>query len=245
MKTKPHVLVVDDDPEIAALLSDYLSQHDCRVFIAASGQQMWAELAKTTIDLIVLDVMLPGDDGLTLCRQLREKHVLPILMLSAAGDETDRVVGLEMGADDYLAKPFSPRELLARVKALLRRTQSAGPARLSAHANMTRLPFLRFLSWQLDCNRRCLLDAGGLTVSLSTAEYELLLAFVENPRRVLTRDQLLDLTQGRQANPFDRAIDVQISRLRKKIEKDPKEPKIIKTIRGGGYEFNADVEREK
>jgi len=190
------------------------------------------------IDLIVLDIMLPGKDGLAICRELRASSDLPIIMLTAVGEETDRIVGLEIGADDYLAKPFNPRELLARVRALLRRT-SAAPRRPDDSENAS----LCFAGWTLDLRRRQLLSPEGSLVTLSTGEYELLRAFTEHPQRTLTRDQLLDLARGRSPVPFDRSIDVQVSRLRRKIEADPRMPTIITTVRGDGYLFTAPVER--
>lgn len=236
-----HILIVDDDPQIRSLVSDYLVQHGFRVSTARDGAAMWRELKKAEFDLVVLDIMLPGDDGLTLCRKLRETSDVLIVMLSAVGEETDRVVGLEVGADDYVAKPFSPRELLARIKALKRRTE--GPLAEKRKARrLAALPVIRFNQWQLDPNKRRLIAPDGVTVPLSTAEYELLQAFLDNPGRILTRDQLLDITKGREAQPFDRTIDVQVARLRKKIEEDPKQPKILQTVRGGGYQFIADVE---
>lgn len=240
MHSKPHILIVDDDPQIGELLSEYLQKHHYRVSLAKDGHAMWRELKKAQMDLIVLDVMLPGEDGFTLCRKVRDEASTPIIMLSAVGEETDRVAGLEVGADDYLAKPFSPRELLARIKALLRRSSGELGTQRKA-AKIASLPVLKFSDWQLDQNKRRLLAPDGVVVPLSAAEYELLLAFLENPHRVLTRDQLLDLTRGRESGPFDRTIDVQVARLRKKIELDPKAPALILTVRGGGYQFNADV----
>lgn len=243
MQTKPHILVVDDDPQIGDLLEDYLQQHGYRVTSVRDGRQMWQALKKYQIDLVVLDVMLPGEDGLSLCRQLREQSAVIIIMLSAVGQETDRVVGLEVGADDYLAKPFSPRELLARIKALVRRT--SGPLAQKRKANqIAQMPNIRFMDWMLDQNKRRLIAPDGVIVPLSSGEYELLLAFLENPKRILSRDQLLDITRGREGAPFDRTIDVQVARLRKKIELDPKDPKIIITVRGGGYQFMAQVSHE-
>lgn len=235
-----HILVVDDDSEIRDLLSDYLQQHNFRISTARNGDEMWRILKKTQIDLVVLDIMLPGDDGLTLCRKLRQDSDVMIVMLSAIGEETDRVIGLEVGADDYLAKPFSPRELLARIKALTRRTTGPLAAKRNAR-RLAELPLISFNDWQLDQNKRRLVAPDGVTVPLSTAEYELLIAFLENPNRVLNRDQLLDLTKGREGQPFDRTIDVQVARLRKKIEEDPKNPQILQTIRGGGYQFKANI----
>lgn len=241
MSQKPNILIVDDDPQICDLLADYLSKHGYRVCVAKNGREMYREMEKVKMDLVVLDVMLPGDDGLILCRKLRETSDVSIIMLSAVAEETDRIVGLEVGADDYLSKPFSPRELLARIKALLRR--SAGAVKSGRHVQkVATIPNICFLSWALDCNRRRLIAPDDVTVPLSSGEYELLLAFVENPKRTLTRDQLLDLTQGREATAFDRSIDVQVARLRKKIERDPKHPRIIITVRGGGYQFDTDVE---
>lgn len=235
---KWHILIVDDDPEICELVSDYLQQHGYRVSTAHNGIEMQRLLKKFTIDLVVLDVMLPGEDGLSLCRKLRETSNVFIIILSAIGEEVDRIIGLEIGADDYLAKPFSPRELLAHIKALARRTNS----RLNLNTkSIINLPNLKFLEWALDQNKRRLIAPDGVMVPLSAGEYELLVAFLENPHRTLSRDQLLDITRGREALPFDRTIDVQVARLRKKIENDPKNPQIILTVRGGGYQFNADV----
>lgn len=240
MIRKQHILIVDDDPEIGALLSDYLHKYDYRVSLAKEGGQMWRKLQESKVDLIILDVMLPGEDGISLCRQLRDSSDISIIMLSAVDGEADRVAGLEVGADDYLTKPFSPRELLARMKALLRRSTGVlGKQR--QEAALASLPNLEFSGWSLDQKKRRLLDPDGVTVPLSNSEYELLLAFIEHPHRVLTRDQLLDLTKGKAASPFDRSIDVQVGRLRKKIESSPKNPDIILTVRGGGYQFNATV----
>lgn len=236
-KQSPHILVVDDDIEICQLLTDYLKKHELQVTTAHNGQQMHRALSQHAIDLIVLDVMLPGDDGLTLCKQLIQEHHLPILIISAQGDDTDRIVGLEVGADDYLPKPFNPRELLARIKALLRHQQKAQSAG-SAH---NRIPLLQFNQWSLDPNRRVLINPNNIHVSLTQGEYALLLVLLEHPNRVLTRNQLLELTHGREAGPYDRTIDVQIGRLRKKLELDPKDPSLIKTIRGGGYQLCCDV----
>jgi two-component system, OmpR family, response regulator len=235
-----HILVVDDDPQIGDLLRDYLHKHGFRVSVAADGHAMKKIMKQYSIDLVVLDIMLPGADGISLCRDLRQTSDLPIIMLSAAGDESDRVVGLEVGADDYLAKPFSARELLARIKALIRR--ASGPiAENRQRSRLARLPLLSFGDWGLDQNKRVLIDSAGVSIALCAAEYDLLLAFLEHPGRTLTRDQLLDITRGRQANAFDRTIDVQVARLRKKLEVDPKSPEIIVTVRGGGYQFNAAV----
>ncbi|MGL6411948.1 response regulator [Aeromonas veronii] len=231
-----HILVVDDHSEIRDLLKRFLEQHGLRVSCARDGKEMKRLLEEREFDLLVLDLMMPGEDGLTLCRELRVKSNLPIIMLTAMGEETDRIIGLEMGADDYLAKPFNPRELLARIKAVMRRTQADTQP---AAETLTR--DLRFDRWQLDVNRRELVDEDGVGLSLSTAEFDLLKVFLERPQRVLSRDQLLDLARGREAVAFDRAIDTLVSRLRRKLERDPKNPELIKTIWGGGYMFSADV----
>ncbi|EKP0309654.1 response regulator [Aeromonas veronii] len=231
-----HILVVDDHSEIRDLLKRFLEQHGLRVSCARDGKEMKRLLEEREFDLLVLDLMMPGEDGLSLCRELRVKSNLPIIMLTAMGEETDRIIGLEMGADDYLAKPFNPRELLARIKAVMRRTQ-ADPQPTAE--TLTR--DLRFDRWLLDVNRRELVDEDGVGLSLSTAEFDLLKVFLERPQRVLSRDQLLDLARGREAVAFDRAIDTLVSRLRRKLERDPKNPELIKTIWGGGYMFSADV----
>ncbi len=239
MENKEHILVVDDHDEIRDLLGQYLTRHGMRVTLALDGITMRQKLEQhSDIDLIVLDLMMPGEDGLSLCRHVRSIDGPPIIMLTAMGEEADRIVGLEMGADDYLAKPFSPRELLARVKAVLRRSSRA-PRQESESPASGRL---RFEHWTLDNNLRQLEDENELVIPLSTAEYRLLSAFTSNPRRVLSRNQLLDITQGREAMPFDRSIDNQVSRLRRKVEQDPKNPTLIKTVWGGGYMFTAEVE---
>ncbi len=239
MNATPHLLLVDDDREIRDLVSRFFATHGYKVVAAADSGAMEAALAIGRFDLVILDLMLPGKSGLELCRDLRAKSTIPILMLTAMGDETDRIVGLEMGADDYLAKPFNPRELLARVRAILRRATL--PA-ASGHKTAATVKLLRFAGWSLDLGRRRLEAPDGLAVDLTTGEYELLIAFAERPRRVLTRNQLLDLARGREATPFDRAIDVQVSRIRRKIESDPKAPEIIITVRGDGYMFTPEVE---
>lgn len=226
---KAHILVVDDDPALCELLSDYLGESGYAVATAADGNAMRRELARGMPDAIVLDLMLPGEDGLALARELRSRSDVPILMLSARGEEIDRVVGLEVGADDYLAKPFSPRELLARLRALLRRTHplSAGtPAGMPAFG-----PFV------LDVGARRLLRDGE-ELRLTGAEFDLLRVLVERPNRVLTRDVLVDLLKGYDRDPFDRSIDIRVTRLRKKIEADPAAPAYIRTVRGEGYLFN-------
>jgi two-component system OmpR family response regulator len=240
MQGAPHILIVDDHREIRELVARVLSKEGFRVSAAADGRAMHKALADGRIDLILLDLMLPGEDGLSLCRGLRAQSDIPIIMLTAKGDEVDRVIGLEMGADDYLPKPFGSRELIARIKAVLRR---GGHERAEA-GPVAKPKFYRFDRWTLDAGARALLRDDGVTISLSTGEYDLLLALVERPQRVLSRDQLLDLARGRSASAFDRAIDTQISRLRKKIEADPSEPTIIKTVWGGGYTLTPPVSVE-
>ena len=235
----PHLLVVDDDREIRSLVAQFLTKHGFRVTGVKDGAEMLRTLDGARVDLIVLDLMLPGEDGLSLCRRLRATAATaqtPVIMLTAMGEETDRIVGLEMGADDYLAKPFSPRELLARIKAVLRRASAPPVAGTSSGGTV-----LRFEGWSLDVTKRELRSPDGVLVQLSAGEYDLLVAFAEHPQRVLNRDQLLDLARGRSAVPFDRSVDVQVSRLRRKIEPDPAEPTLIKTVRGGGYLFTPTV----
>jgi two-component system OmpR family response regulator len=237
-EVSPHLLIVDDDREIRDLLSRFLTKHGCRVTTARDGREMNRAIADWSIDLVVLDLMLPGSDGLTLCRELRSDSDVPVIMLTAMGEETDRIVGLEMGADDYLAKPFNPRELLARVKAVLRRRDPLHRA--------TRDPdheAVHFGGWELDMATRVLRNPDGAVVDLTAGEFELLSVFALHSRRVLSRDQILDMTRGRSAAPFDRSVDVQVGRLRRKIEPDPGKPLLIKTVRGGGYVFTPAVER--
>lgn len=245
MASTSHILIVDDDREIRDLLGRFLVKHGFRITAVVDGREMWKALADMAIDLIVLDVMLPGEDGLALCRHLRSRSSLPVIMLTAMGDEVDRIVGLEMGADDYLVKPFNPRELLARIKAVLRRTAAMAPAATeqpAAGGSGGRV--LTFDGWSLRFDQRTLTSPQGLLVPLSTGEFDLLAAFASHPQRILSRDQLLDLARGRDAQPFDRSIDVQVSRLRRKIETDPSDPALIKTVRGGGYLFAPRVERQ-
>ncbi len=238
MQQAAHILIVDDHREIRELVSRVLSKEGFRVSAAADGRAMRKVLADARIDLILLDLMLPGEDGLSLCRALRAESDIPIIMLTAKGDEVDRVIGLEMGADDYLPKPFGSRELVARIRAVLRRGRSAPSEAVQRSSRY------RFDQWVLDVGARELIRGDGVTVSLSTGEYDLLLALLEHPQRVLSRDQLLDLARGRSASAFDRSIDTQVSRLRKKIEADPGDPKIIKTVWGGGYTLTTPVSRE-
>lgn len=235
-----HILIVDDDREIRELVSSYLKKNGLRTTVAADGRQMRTFLEGNAVDLVVLDLMMPGDDGLVLCRELRAgKHkATPILMLTARDDEMDRIIGLEMGADDYLPKPFAARELLARIKAVLRRTRMLPPNLQISEAGQV----LRFGEWRLDTVGRHLLDEAGTEIALSGAEYRLLRVFIDHPQRVLNRDQLLNLTQGRDAELFDRSIDLLVSRLRQRLGDDAREPTYIKTVRAEGYVLSVPVE---
>jgi two-component system OmpR family response regulator len=233
-----HILIVDDDAEIRSLLTRYLEKNGLRATAVGDGRAMWRALDDGAFDLIVLDLMLPGDDGLTLCRTLRGKSDIPVIMLTARGDETDRIVGLEMGADDYLPKPFSARELLARIKVILRRTRTLPP-----NLQPQDEPLLQFAGWTLNTSRRELRSAAGEATLIGGVEYKLLRVFLAHPNRVLSRDQLLDLTQGRAADPLDRSIDVQVSRLRQRLGDDPRNPSLIKTVRGEGYVLSVPVDR--
>ncbi len=240
MERTDHILIVDDDAEIRTLLGRYLEKNGLRATAVGDGRAMAQALARDVFDLIVLDLMLPGDDGLTLCRALRAKSDIPIIMLTARGDETDRIVGLEMGADDYLPKPFSARELLARIKVVLRRARSLPPnLRPDDEAK------IRFGDWVLDTEHRQLIAAGGVATPLGGAEYRLLRILLEHPNRVLNRDQLVELTQGREADALDRSIDVQVSRLRQRLRDDPRDPRLIKTVRGEGYVLSVPVRKER
>jgi two-component system OmpR family response regulator len=234
MTERGRLLVVDDDPEIRDLLARFLREHGYAVSVACDGVEMDALLKKTEFDLLVLDLMLPGEDGLSLCRRISADRRLPIIMLTAVAEEADRIVGLEMGADDYLTKPFNPRELLARIKAVLRRSTTSG-----AHGSQR----LRFEGWQLDIGKRELKRSDGTLVPLSAGEFRLLQIFVEHPQQVLSRDFLLERTHGRESGPFDRSVDIQLSRLRRKVEQDAKNPQLLKTVRGGGYIFSLPVEK--
>ncbi len=232
----PQILIVDDDHDIRTLLSDYLQTNGYRCLLAAEGRAMWQSLQENAIDLIVLDLNMPGEDGLTLCRNLRARSPVPVIMLTARNDPLDRILGLEMGADDYLPKPFEPRELLARIRSVLRRSAAQGPG------GRDHIPFLHFAGWTLDLTARHLIDPKKMVVVLSGAEFRMLKIFLEHPNRVLNRDQLLNMTQGRDADPFDRSIDIQISRLRQKLGEDARSPQIIKTVRNGGYVLAVSVE---
>ena len=235
-ETPDHVLVVDDDAEIRTLLAEYLSQNGIKVSVARDATEMRQLFDESRPDIIILDVMMPGEDGLTVCRELRSRSNVPVIMLTARADEVDRIIGIEMGADDYLGKPFSPRELLARIKGVLRRTRTLPPSLGDAQQ-------VRFAGWTLDSGARHLIAPDNVIVPLSGAEYRLLSVLIQHPNRVLDRNQLMDLTLGREATPFDRSIDVQISRLRNRLNDDAREPRIIKTIRNEGYILAAHVER--
>ncbi|ALU88577.1 response regulator [Herbaspirillum rubrisubalbicans] len=230
MDTNAHILVVDDDRDIRTLLAEYLDSNGLRTLTATNGNEMRRVLEESRVDLIVLDLTLPGEDGLTICRNLRATSSVPVIMLTARGEPLDRILGLEMGADDYLAKPFEPRELFARIRSVLRRTQALPP-------NMAQpdVAAMRFAGWTLDLTARHLLNQDGVVVALSGAEFRLLKVFLDHPNRVLNRDQLLELTQGRESDPFDRSVDIQISRLRQKLGDDARTPTIIKTVRNEGY----------
>lgn len=226
----PHILLVEDARDIREPLARYLRQHGYRVSTAGDALTARRTMRVAAIDLVVLDVMMPGEDGLSLCRSVRETSQIPVILLTARGEEVDRIIGLEMGADDYIAKPFSPRELVARIAAVLRRTQALPPQQKPPEANR-----IRFGDWTLDTGQRELIGPDGVATPLSSGEYRLLMAMLERPKISLTREQLLDLTKGREAELFDRSIDNHVSRLRKKIEPDPKKPRYIKTVWGGGY----------
>jgi two-component system OmpR family response regulator len=248
MDTTSHnatILIVDDDREISHLLAEYLEKNGYRTMTAEDGKAMWRVLddERFGIDLIVLDLNLPGEDGLSLCRRLRTRPVnpeLPVIMLTARGEPVDRILGLEMGADDYLAKPFEPRELFARIRSVLRRTHAL-PPNLKAPPEQ----HMHFAGWTMDFTARHLINPEGVVVALSGAEFRLLKVFLDHANRVLSRDQLLNLTQGRDADPFDRSIDLQISRLRQKLGEDARSPQIIKTVRNEGYVLATTVARNK
>lgn len=239
MDSAPHVLFVEDDPEIRALVADFLRQSGFRVTVAQDGEEMDRIMRTDAVDLLILDIMLPKEDGLSLCRRVRGSGNLPVIMLTARGSEIDRVVGLEIGADDYLTKPFSTHELVARIRALLRRSQYP-----VLEPRARRRSILTFADWRLDLVARRLHSRDGTRVPLTSGEFELLVAFCEHANRVLTRDQLLDYTHCKVPAVVDRSIDIQVSRLRRKIEKDPKDPVLIQTVRSGGYVFAAEVALE-
>ncbi len=241
MQLSSKILIVDDDPKITQLMEKFLAAYGYHVTLAGCGEEMFDALKHKLFDLVILDIMLPGEDGFELCRKLRQNSVVPVIMLTAAGEDTERILGLELGADDYLTKPFNPHELLARIKAILRRSGGEGSGGELNHPATK----LTFNDWVLDKLLRRLISPEGLDVAMTDGEYRLLEALAERPNQVLSRDALLEITQNRQAGPFDRSIDVRISRLRQKIEPDPKQPAVIKTVRGGGYIFSAKVEKRK
>lgn len=237
MTTNPATLiVVDDDPEIRELLADYLGRHGYRALVAEDAEALDRLLAEEPPDLLIVDIMLPGDDGFTICRKVRRDSEVPIIMLTASADETDRILGLELGADDYLGKPFNPRELLARIKAVLRRTHSA-PGETPAEARL-----VTFGGWRLDRMTRELIDSAGERCALSGADFQLLQVFLEHPGRVLSRDELFELSRGRTAPPLDRSIDVHVCRLRQRLGEESQYHQLIRTVRGAGYVFTARVE---
>lgn len=233
----PKVLLVDDEATLREPLAEYLTRQGFLVTAAASAAEARTRLREEEPDLVLLDIMMPGEDGLSLCRHLVESRNLPVILLTARGEATDRIVGLEIGADDYVVKPFEPRELAARIRSVLRR--AARPASAAIPEN----EILAFEGWRLDPLKRRLIDAEGATVAISSVEFRLLMAFLEHPRQVLDRDRLLDMVQGREAHLFDRAVDNQVSRLRRKIEADSRNPQLIQTVWGGGYMLAADVKR--
>jgi len=239
MESPAQILIVDDDRDISTLLAEYLEKNGYRALTAGDGKAMWKVLDDTRIDLIVLDLNLPGDDGLTLCRTLRTSSSIPVIMLTARSEPVDRILGLEMGADDYLPKPFEPRELFARIRSVLRRTQALPPSMDAGQPQQ-----MHFAGWTMDFTARHLVNPDGVVVALSGAEFRILKVLLEHANRVLSRDQLLNLTQGRDADPFDRSIDLQISRLRQKLGEDARAPQIIKTVRNEGYVLATAVARE-
>lgn len=236
-KSRPHILLVDDEASIREPLGKYIEKQGFRVTAVSDAAQARAGLIAYDIDLVLLDIMMPGEDGLSLCRHIAAYDGPPVILLTAKSEETDRIIGLEIGADDYVVKPFSPRELTARMKVVLRRL-AAG-----ARAVRTDGESYHFAGWTLKCSEQTLYDPGGILISLSSGEYRMLEILVARAGQVLSRDQLLDLTRGREGGPFDRAIDNQISRLRRKIELNPKDPQHIKTVWGGGYRFSSPVQR--
>ncbi len=236
MDSSAHILFVEDDPEIRGLVADFLRHSGFRVSVAQHGGEMDQTLSQGGVDLLILDIMLPNEDGLSLCRRVRAAGSLPVIMLTARSSEIDRIVGLEMGADDYLTKPFSSHELLARIRALLRRSHAFASAQLDGQRSV-----LTFAGWRLDLAARRLHSADGIRVPLTSGEFDLLVAFCEHPNRVLTRDELVEFTRARAPATLERSIDIQVSRLRRKIERDPKDPELIQTVRSGGYVFTAAV----
>ena len=236
MNNKVHILLVDDEASLREPLADYLIKQGYKVQQASDASVARSLLNAYDFDIILLDIMMPGEDGLSLCRFVTDKTNIPVIFISAKTEETERIIGLELGADDYITKPFSPRELVARIKVVLRRAEKGGVKQLGSSGGA-----YQFSGWTLQCDKRSLIDADGVNISLSTGEYQMLLALVSRAGKILNRDQLLDITQGREAHAFDRAVDNQISRLRRKIESDPKNPEIIKTVWGGGYVLAGEV----
>lgn len=239
MENLPKILIVEDNSELRDLISKFLKKEGYRVSKAGNGREMLSVLDKERIDLIILDVMLPGQDGLALCRNLRASSSKPVIIISAKGEELDKILGLKMGADDYVTKPFSMAELSARIEAVLRRSDNNASVQSDE-----KYRGYKFSRWFFDLERRELIEDDDIIVPLSTGEFDLLNVFVQRPKRTLSRDQLLDLARGRDATGFDRSIDTQVSRLRRKIEIDPREPQIIKTVWGGGYIFATEVSRQ-
>lgn len=233
-----HVLVVEDERSVRESLSQYLQRNQCRVALAPNALEARRLLSRHTFDLVILDIMMPGEDGLSLCRHIRSGVDVPVIIVSARSEETDRIVGLEIGADDYLVKPFNPRELLARIKTIVRRART-----IPKHQRLPDARSFSFGSWTLQTAERELIDGAGVRVPLSTGEFRLLLQFLLYPKTVLSRDQLIEATQGREAGLFDRSIDNQVARIRKKIEPDLRNPTYIKTVWGGGYILSADVQQ--
>ncbi|MFJ7354185.1 response regulator [Phyllobacterium sp. NPDC097923] len=238
MKSEPHILIVDDDDAIRDLLHEFLKKRGMRVSVARDSEEMQAIFSRTPVDLLILDVMLPGKSGMEICRDIRMHSRVPIIMLTAITETTDRVVGLEMGADDYVSKPFDPRELLARVRAVLRRLDGPGPDR------RIEPKVYKFAGWTMDCSRRRLVSPDNVRVELTSGEFNLLETLVKSAQRMLSRDQLMELAGSNVAYGYDRSIDILISRLRRKMEDDPRSPKLILTIRGGGYQFVPEVVAE-
>ena len=236
MVHKTHILLVDDEASLREPLADYLIRQGYKVQQAGDASVARSLLNAYEFDIILLGIMMPGEDGLSLCRFVTDKTDIPVIFISARTEETERIIGLELGADDYITKPFSPRELVARIKVVLRRAEKGGTRQAATSGGG-----YQFSGWTLKCDKRSLIDSEGVNISLSTGEYQMLLALVSRAGKVLNRDQLLDITQGREAHAFDRAVDNQISRLRRKIEADPKNPEIIKTVWGGGYVLAGEV----
>ncbi len=241
MDSTAHILIVDDDRRIREMLATYLEEEGFKVSQAENGQQLRAEISAAEIDLVLLDQVIPGDDGLNLLRELRRRSSVPVIMITGKGEMLDRIIGLEVGADDYIAKPFHLREVLARIRAVLRRCAPAPTPDAGIGEAGPKSGRLVFAGWTLDPRRRELRDSDGAEVELTTGEFNLLLAFLQSPNRPLNRDQLMDRLRGRDWSPFDRSIDTQVGRLRKKIEADPKNPSLIKTVRGIGYVFTPEV----